>query len=127
VPQILKKDSNFFLILWEILTLLFICEYNGITYKIGGIKMATRNDRLNVRVTDAQKRLISRAAKSTHSSVSDFVLRSVCRASEQVLMEQTTFFLNEEDYVAFQEALERPAQYNPKLNKILKEKAPWEE
>ena len=89
--------------------------------------MATRNDRLNVRVTDAQKRLISRAAKSTHSSVSDFVLRSVCRASEQVLTEQTTFFLNEEDYVAFQKALERPAQYNPKLNKILKEKAPWEE
>lgn len=89
--------------------------------------MATRNDRLNVRVTVAQKRLISRAAKSTHSSVSDFVLREVCRASEQVLAEQTNFFLNEEDYIAFQEALVAPAAYNPELNKVLKEKAPWEE
>ena len=56
--------------------------------------MAKRNDRLNVRVTAAQKRLITRAAKSVHSSVSDFVLRAVCRASEQVLAEQTSFFLN---------------------------------
>ena len=89
--------------------------------------MATRNDRLNVRVTEAQKRLISRAAKSAHSSVSDFVLKAVCRASEQVLAEQTSFFLNEDDYIAFQEALERPAKYNPKLDKVLKEKAPWED
>ena len=89
--------------------------------------MATRNDRLNVRVTEAQKRLISRAARSAHSSVSDFVLRAVCRAAEQVLAEQTSFFLNEEDYIAFQEALEGPAQHNPQLNKILKEKASWEE
>jgi uncharacterized protein (DUF1778 family) len=89
--------------------------------------MATRNDRLNVRVTAAQKRLISRAAKSAHSSVSDFVLRAVCRASEQVLAEQTHFFLNEEDYIAFQEALAAPAAYSPELNKVLKEKAPWEE
>ena len=89
--------------------------------------MATRNDRLNVRVTEAQKRLISRAAKSAHSSLSDFVLRAVCRASEQVLAEQTSFFLNEEDYIAFQEVLEGPAKYNPQLSKVLKEKAPWEE
>jgi uncharacterized protein (DUF1778 family) len=89
--------------------------------------MATRNDRLNIRVTAAQKRLISRAAKSAHSSISDFVLRSVCRASEKVLVEQTSFFLNEEDYIAFQEALEGPAINNPQLNKVLKEKVPWED
>ncbi|NOY70444.1 MAG: DUF1778 domain-containing protein [Deltaproteobacteria bacterium] len=89
--------------------------------------MATRSGRLNVRVTDAQKKLITRAAESTHSSVSDFVLRSACRASEQALADQTAFFLNEEDFVAFQNALEGPAQYNPKLAEILKEKAPWED
>jgi uncharacterized protein (DUF1778 family) len=89
--------------------------------------MATRNDRLNIRVTAAQKRLISRAAKSAHSSLSDFVLRAVCRASEKVLVEQTILFLNEEDYIAFQEALEGPVKYNPQLNKVLKEKVPWED
>jgi uncharacterized protein (DUF1778 family) len=88
--------------------------------------MATRINRLNMRVTEAQKKLITRAAKSAHSSVSDFVLRSVCRASEEVLADQTTFFLNEEDYMAFQEALKRPAKLNPKIEKVIKEKAPWE-
>jgi uncharacterized protein (DUF1778 family) len=88
--------------------------------------MATRINRLNVRVTEAQKRLITRAAKSAHSNVSDFVLRSVCRASEQVLADQTTFFLNEEDYVAFQEALKRPARLNQNLEKVIKEKFSWE-
>jgi uncharacterized protein (DUF1778 family) len=88
--------------------------------------MATRINRLNVRVTEAQKRLITRAAKSAHSNVSDFVLRSVCRASEQVLADQTTFFLNEKDYMAFQEALKRPAKLDPKIEKVIKEKAPWE-
>lgn len=88
--------------------------------------MAARINRLSVRVTEAQKKLITRAAKSAHSSVSDFVLRSVFRASEQVLADQTTFFLNEEDYVAFQEALERPAALNPKIEKVIREKAPWE-
>ncbi len=88
--------------------------------------MAKRTNRLNVRVTEAQKRLITRAAKSAHSNVSDFVLRSVCRASEQVLADQTTFFLKEEDYRAFQDALNRPAKLNPKIEKVMKEKAPWE-
>ena len=89
--------------------------------------METRSGRLNIRATEAQKRLISRAAKMAHSSISDFVLRSACRASEQVLADQTTFFLNEEDYIAFQDALERPPQYNPILAKLLKEKSPWED
>jgi uncharacterized protein (DUF1778 family) len=92
----------------------------------GEFRMATRNDRLNVRITAAQKRLIMRAAESAHSSVSDFILRAACRASEQVLADQTNFFLNEADYLAFQEALEKPAQYNPKITRVLKEKAPWE-
>jgi uncharacterized protein (DUF1778 family) len=87
--------------------------------------MATRTNRLNVRVTEAQKRLITRAAKSSHSSVSDFVLRSVCRASEEVLADQTTFFLNEEDYRAFQDAMNRPARLNPKIEKVMKEKTAW--
>jgi uncharacterized protein (DUF1778 family) len=89
--------------------------------------MTTRSNRLHVRITETQKRLIHQAAQSTHSSVSDFVLRSVCRAAEQSLADQTTFFLNETDYKAFQEALEKPAQYNPKLSAILTSKAPWEE
>jgi uncharacterized protein (DUF1778 family) len=88
--------------------------------------MAARINRLNVRVTEAQKRLITRAAKSAHTSLSDFVLRSVFRASEQVLADQTAFFLNEEDYMAFQEALKRPATLNPKIEKVIREKAPWE-
>jgi uncharacterized protein (DUF1778 family) len=88
--------------------------------------MAVRINRLNVRVTEAQKKLITRAAKSAHSSVSDFVLRSVCRASEQVLADQTTFFLDEKDYMAFQEALKRPAKLNPKIENVIKGKAPWE-
>lgn len=88
--------------------------------------MTTRDYyRLSIRISAEQKRLISRAAKSVHSRFSDFVLKSVCRASERVLAEQKPFFLNDKDYKAFQESLEGPVKYNPQLNKVLREKVPW--
>ncbi|MBF0236054.1 MAG: DUF1778 domain-containing protein [Desulfamplus sp.] len=89
--------------------------------------MIPKKERLNVRMTEAQKRMINRAAKAAHSSVSEFVVSAVCRVSEQILSDQTSFFLNEEDYLAFTEALERPAECNPVLERILNEQAPWEE
>jgi uncharacterized protein (DUF1778 family) len=86
--------------------------------------MAKRIHWLNLKITEAQKKLISRAAKATHSSVSDFVLRSVCYASEQALADQTIFFLDKKDYMSFQKGLESTMRYNPKLNKVLQEIAP---
>ncbi len=82
--------------------------------------------RLGLRATLQQRMLIRRAAEITHKSITDFVLESACEAAESALLNQRLFMVDESSYKRFLEALEEPAKVNPKLQKLLEEKAPWE-
>ena len=87
---------------------------------------AARSGRLGLRTTPAQAALIQRAAKVTRKSITEFVLTSVCEKAEQTLLDQRLFMVDEQTWLAFQDALERPAQVKTGLQALIAEPAIWE-
>lgn len=85
-----------------------------------------RSGRLGLRTTPEQAALIQRAAEATRKSVTEFVLSSVCEKAEQTLLDQRFFMIAEGTWLAFQEALEKPARVDKGLQSLLEEPAPWE-
>ena len=87
---------------------------------------AVRSGRLGLRTTPAQDALIQRAAAAARKSVTEFVLSSVCEKAEQTLLDQRLFMVDEQTWLAFQDALERPAQAKKGLQSLIAEPAIWE-
>ncbi len=76
---------------------------------------ATKEERLQIRVDPAEKRLLERAAAASHQSVSSFVLQSAATQAAQVLAERPLIELSPTAAETFSEALERPAMVNERL------------
>lgn len=74
-----------------------------------------KEDRLQIRVDPEEKRLLERAARASHQTVSAFVLQAAALQAEQVLADRTTISLSPEAAAAFNEALARPARVNERL------------
>lgn len=89
-------------------------------------KAAPRTARLGLRASLQQQILIQRAAEVLNKSVTEFILDSACTAAENTLLNQRFFLLDDKGWQKFQEALDRPAKVKPELQKLLKEKSPWE-
>lgn len=87
---------------------------------------ANRSGRLGLRTTPAQAALIKRAAEATRKSVTEFVLSSVCEKAEQALLDQRLFMIDEQTWLEFQDALERPTQVKKGLQSLIEEPAVWE-
>jgi uncharacterized protein (DUF1778 family) len=85
------------------------------------IAQKNRIERLNVRVTEDQARLIRRAAKETQANVSRFVVESACLRAEEALASQQHFIYTEKQWKAFIAALDRPEQDKPRLRALLSE------
>ena len=85
-----------------------------------------RSGRLGLRTTPAQAALIQRAAEATRKSVTEFVLSSVCEKAEQTLLDQRFFMVDEQTWLAFQDALERPAKAKKNMQSLIAEPAIWE-
>nr|MBS0020973.1 DUF1778 domain-containing protein [Gammaproteobacteria bacterium] len=87
---------------------------------------AERSARLGLRATPQQEALIRRAAEVTNKSVTEFVLDSACEAAEHALLDRRLFLVDEDQWEAFQEALDRPAEAKPRLRKLMQTPVPWE-
>ena len=80
----------------------------------------TKDERLQIRVDPAEKRLLERAAAASHVSVSAFVLQSAAAQAAEVLAERQLIELSPEAAAAFNEALDAPATVNQRLASALK-------
>lgn len=80
---------------------------------------AMKDDRLQLRVDPAAKQRIERAAEVAHQSVSAFVLQSAELHAEQILADRMVIALSPEAARKFADALQRPAQVNERLAKVL--------
>jgi uncharacterized protein (DUF1778 family) len=87
----------------------------------------TRTAPINIRALYTQRDLIDRAAGIIKKSRSDFMLEAACREAEHVLLDQRIFFLKDEEFKAFEDALSTPVKDNPALRKLLSRQAPWED
>lgn len=86
----------------------------------------TRTININLRAKPNQRELIDQAAALLGKTRSDFMLETVCRAAEDVLLEQRVFRLDPETFQQFQTLLDAPSSENPPLRRLLATQAPWE-
>ncbi len=83
----------------------------------------TKSERIEVRTTPTTKALLQRAAATSHKNVTDFLLEAGITAAEEALIDRRLFKLSEEQWLAFQEALDRPVVAKPRLVRLLSEKS----
>ena len=86
--------------------------------------MAAKTDRLDVRVTRRNKRLIERAALVTGQPVTSFVLSSALERAREALEEESRTVLSERDGKAFLRMLEEGRAPTASLVRAVKRSRP---
>lgn len=81
---------------------------------------------INLRIGAEQKALIDRAAGLAGQNRTAFILEHALHSAEQLLLEQTRFNLPDEQWEAFNKALDEPVGPNAALETLLATPAPWE-
>lgn len=81
----------------------------------------SKTERIDVRASGHVKQLLQEAARASHKTVSEFLLDAGVTAAAQALADRRQFVLDEAQWKAFQEALDRPVQSKPRLKKLLRE------
>lgn len=72
------------------------------------------------------KDLIAFAAKERHTSLSQFMIEAALEKAQYILAEKRHFILNEAQWQAFSDLLDRPVQDKPALRQLLQEKSVFE-
>lgn len=83
-----------------------------------------KSERIDVRATPAVKQLLQEASQVKHQNVSEFLLEAGILAANQTLADRRRFMLDDAQWQAFTEALERPVAGSgatPRLHSLLKE------
>ena len=78
-----------------------------------------KSERIDLRVTPAQKRLLEDAAAAEEITLTEFVLQSASVAARSALADRTQFVLPSDRWVAFSAALDREPSYLPDLAAFL--------
>ena len=81
----------------------------------------SKTERIDVRASAQVKQMLQEAARASHKNVSEFLLEAGLKAAEQTLADRRQFVLDDEQWRAFQEALDRPVQTKPRLKQLLRE------
>jgi len=82
----------------------------------------TRPARINIRATQHQKDVVARAARLTHTTISEFVLGRAYKDAREVLAEQNEFRLPTKQWRAFCRALDAPPKDITSLRTLLSER-----
>ena len=80
-----------------------------------------KSERIDVRTSHPVKQLLQEAARACHKNVSEFLLDAGVTAANQALADRRHFVLNDEQWQAFQQALNAPPQSLPRLKKLMTE------
>jgi uncharacterized protein (DUF1778 family) len=81
-----------------------------------------KSERIDVRTTRSAKALLQRAAGSLHRNVSAFLIDAGMAAAEGVLVDQRLFRLEEAEWLAFRDMLNRLVGTKPRFARLLSEK-----
>ncbi len=90
------------------------------------ISAPPRSDNINIRVAPEMLGLIDRAARVRGKTRTDFILDTMRRACEDVMLDQRLFLLDEGQWSAFTNALDAPLEDNARLSALLGRKPAWE-
>jgi uncharacterized protein (DUF1778 family) len=81
----------------------------------------SKTERIDVRASTPVKQLLQEAARACHKNVSEFLLDAGVTAANHALADRRHFVLDDEQWTAFQQAMDRPVQARPRLKKLLTE------
>lgn len=89
----------------------------------------TRSATVNLRISEATRDLIDRAAAARGKSRSEFMLDAARREAEDALLDQCLYLLDEAAFEAFAARLDMPTETTTRerLAKTLKTAPPWAE
>ncbi|MDS3861023.1 DUF1778 domain-containing protein [Thermosynechococcaceae cyanobacterium BACA0444] len=90
-------------------------------------RIATRSEKLDLRLTPSAKQKLYRAAAAANRSVSEFVLESALAQADETLADRSHFGLNAEQWTEFMAVLDRPPQHPPRLKRLLNEPSIFEQ
>jgi uncharacterized protein (DUF1778 family) len=85
--------------------------------------MANKTERLHLRLTPEQDRVLRRAADARGEPISDYVLRHAVEAAEIDLADRRVFVAGAESWAALQDALERPPRSVHRLRRLLSKRS----
>ena len=81
----------------------------------------SKTERIDVRASSSVKLLLQEAARACHKNVSEFLLNGWFLAAIHALAHRRLFVLDESQWQAFEQALDRPVQAKPRLKQLLSE------
>ena len=84
-----------------------------------GQKNRSRNVRLNFRATAEEDARIRQAASLVEKNISEFIIESTQLAADRILADRRSFPLNSKAWNEFNEILDRPAIFKPRLSALL--------
>jgi uncharacterized protein (DUF1778 family) len=90
-------------------------------------KRTQRNEKLDLRLSARDKRILQDAAAVERRTVSDFVLHSALTRAEEALIDRRTFYVDAATYDAFLAALDAPPRKHPRLRRLLTEPTIFDE
>jgi uncharacterized protein (DUF1778 family) len=88
--------------------------------------ITTRSEKLDLRLTEADKQIIQTAANAARRSVSEFVLESAIARAQETLPDRQAFGLDAERWETFLVALDAPPRPTPRLSRLLREPSVFE-
>lgn len=86
----------------------------------------SHNILISLRVDDARRTLIERAAETAGKNSSEFILDAASSEAKTILVNRCYFALEARAFKRFAAALDAPPAANPRLRKLLAMNAPWE-
>ena len=87
----------------------------------------TRNKRLEVRTTTEERELIDRAAKSTGTDLTSFVVEHLVNAARQVLADRDRFVLSRDAIDEWEKINRRSARELAGLRRLMERPSPFTE
>ena len=90
-------------------------------------KSALKETKVQLRMRPMQKDVIARAAELKQTTMTNFMVEQAFHAAQQVLADQTHFYLSPKKWDEFCAALDAPPRVLPRLRKLLTEPGVFDE
>lgn len=85
-----------------------------------------KDDVIQIRASAEAKAVLNRAATLRGQKLSEFMLESARRQAEETILDQRTFFLDDDAHRRFVALLDRPPKPSAEVRARFNRKAPWE-
>ena len=84
------------------------------------MSVTTKNNRIDIRLSDADKEMIEKAASFSRQSVSSYIISVVIKQAQQDLIDNETLILSNQDRDFVLNLLDNPSEPNEHLKSLFK-------